>query len=54
VEDEDLAVAVGTGADADGGHGQPGGDGGGGFAGNPFEDDGACAGIGEGVRVALS
>jgi hypothetical protein len=53
VEDEDLAVAVGAGADADGGNGELGGDLRGDFAGNAFEDDGACAGIGEGVGVGF-
>jgi hypothetical protein len=51
VEDEDLAVAVGAGADADGGDAAVGGDGGGEFAGNAFEDDGDGAGVFEGDSV---
>ena len=53
VEDEDLAIAIGACADADGGDGEFGGDGGGDFTGNPFEDDCAGSGIGEGLGVGL-
>ena len=53
VEDEDLSVAVGSGADADGWNIELGGDGGGGFAGNAFEDEGAGAGFGEAAGIGF-
>ncbi len=52
VEDEDLAVALGACADADGGDAERGGDVGGDFARDAFENDGDGAGGFESERVA--
>ena len=51
VDDEYLAVAVGAGADADDGDVDGGGDLGAEGGGDGFEDEGECAGLGDGLGV---